>query len=62
MSVLAGPLRGGVGGLGGPGPAKVLFNEEIDCPLGPGTLKYPGARNNSRWPCVFDPGRDKVAL
>ena len=32
----------GVGEVGGPGPAKILFHEEIDCSLGPGAMKYLG--------------------
>ena len=42
--------RGGVGGVGGPGTAKVLFNEKIVCSPGPGAMKYPGARTGSRRP------------
>ena len=42
----------GVGRVGdpGPGPAKVLFNEKIVCPLGPGAMQYQEARTGSRWP------------
>ena len=49
-----GPSRegGGVGGVGGLGPAKVLFSVETDCTLGPGAMKYPGARTGSRRPRV----------
>ena len=36
---------GGVGGIGGPGPAKVLFNVKIVGSLGPGAMKYLGARS-----------------
>ena len=43
---------GGVGGVGGPGPAKVLFNRRIDCLFGPGAMKYPWARTGSRRPWV----------
>ena len=45
--------RGGGGGVGrarGPGPAKVSSNEKIDCSLGPGAMKYLGARIGSRRP------------
>ena len=47
---------GGVGGVGGPGPAKVLFNEKIICSLGPGAAlalewavgkQFPGLINMS---------------
>ena len=38
---------GGVGGVRGPGPAKVLFIQKIYCSPGPGAMKYPGARTGS---------------
>ena len=41
---------GGVVGVGGPGPAKVLFNEKFDCSFGPSAIKYPWVRTGSRRP------------
>ena len=32
------------------GPAKVSFNDKIDCSLGPSEMKYPRARTGSRRP------------
>ena len=37
-------------GIGGVGVSKVFYNKKIDCPPGPGEMKYPGARTGSRRP------------
>ena len=51
--VPTGPSRGGgVGGVEGPGSTNVLFNENVDCTLEPGAMKYRGARTCSRRPWV----------